>query len=157
MNKSTRIDLPTESASEAIAARLAASLVSPFVLTLSGDIGAGKTTLIRAMIRHLGVVSAIKSPTFSLVESYQGTFFHIHHFDLYRIDDEAELDYIGFRDYFRNNAICCIEWPEKAPTVLAQTDLRCSLSIKGAGRALHMSAMSTAGEAVLLSCLAGES
>ena len=155
MNISTQIDLPTEQATEVLATHLATSLISPLVITFCGEIGAGKTTLIRAMIRCLGVTSAIKSPTFSLVETYQAAHFQIHHFDLYRIDDEAELDYIGFRDYFRDNAVCLIEWPERAPTVLVHTDIRCTLNIKGAGRELHMDAISAAGESVL-SCLVGE-
>ena len=155
MNNQVMIDLSTEAVTEGFARVLARCLTPPLVLTFSGDIGAGKTTLIRAMIRALGIQTAIKSPTFSLVETYQSTLGHIHHFDLYRIVDEAELDYIGFRDYFRDNAICCIEWPEQAPTYLLQTDLRLTLSVKGAGRVLHCSAMSAAGEAVL-SCLIGE-
>ncbi len=151
----TEIDLPDEQATESIAARLAACLFSPLVLTFSGDIGAGKTTLIRAMLRRLGVHTAIKSPTFSLVESYQGTHLQIHHFDLYRIHDETELDYIGFRDYFSAKAICCIEWPERAPGYLAAPDIQCTLGLKGVGRQMQISALSSTG-AVVLSCLAGE-
>ena len=149
------IDLPSELASENMAIRTAACVLTPLVLTFSGDIGAGKTTFIRAMLRSLGVKSAIKSPTFSLVESYQGNHLQIHHFDLYRIHDEAELDYIGFRDYFSDNALCCIEWPERASRYLALADVGFSLSIKGAGREMQLCALSPAGAAVL-SCLAGE-
>jgi tRNA threonylcarbamoyladenosine biosynthesis protein TsaE len=155
MNINKIIDLPTETDSEQMAARVAACLVSPLVLTFTGEIGAGKTTFIRAMLRCLGVNSAIKSPTFSLVESYQGTNLQIHHFDLYRIQDEAELDYIGFRDYFTDNAICCIEWPERATGYLTEADLGFTLSLKGDGREMQMHAFSPAGAAVL-SCLAGE-
>ena len=155
MNFTTEIDLPDEQASERIAERLAACLLSPLVLTFSGDIGTGKTTLIRAMLRSLGVQTAIKSPTFSLVESYQGTDLQIHHFDLYRIHDEAELDYIGFRDYFSANALCCIEWPERAPGYLAVADIKFTLGLKGLGRKMQMSALTSPGAAVL-SCLAGE-
>ena len=149
------IDLPTELASEKQAAGIAACLVSPLVLTFSGEIGTGKTTFIRAMLRSLGVHSAIKSPTFSLVESYQAGPLQIHHFDLYRIHDEAELDSIGFRDYFSANAVCCIEWPERAPRYLSCVDVGFSLGLKGAGREMQIHAFSSAGAAVL-SCLAGE-
>lgn len=152
---SVLIDLPTEHASEQLAKRLAACLVSPLIITFSGEIGAGKTTLIRAMLRSLGVQSAIKSPTFSLVESYQVENLHIHHFDLYRIHDESELDYIGFRDYFLENAICCIEWPERVISYLDQADVALSLGLKGAGREMHARAFSSAG-ASMLSCLLGE-
>jgi len=149
-------DLPTERASEQIAARLAASLFSPLIMTFSGEIGAGKTTLIRAMLRCLGVTSAIKSPTFSLIESYQTQHLHIHHFDLYRIHEESELDYMGFRDYFTDDAICCIEWPERAVSYLGNPDVAFSLSLKGAGREMHAHAFSAAGKS-MLSCLVGES
>lgn len=149
-----QIELPDEQASEKLAFRLAACLRSPLILTFSGDIGAGKTTFIRAMLRSLGVSTAIKSPTFSIVESYQTTHWQIHHFDLYRIQDEMELDYIGFRDYFAADAICCIEWPERAPDYLTETDVKFTLGLKGAGREMQISALSSAGGAVL-SCLEG--
>ena len=155
MNIDNVIELPTEKDTEYMAARVAACLVSPLVLTFTGEIGAGKTTFIRAMLRCLGVSSAIKSPTFSLVESYQGINLQIHHFDLYRIHDEAELDYIGFRDYFEDNAVCCIEWPERARGYLTEVDLDFALNSKGAGREMQIHAFSPAGAAVL-SSLAGE-
>ncbi|SPX61871.1 ATPase with strong ADP affinity [Legionella feeleii] len=91
------IALPDVQYSEALAARLAACLTAPLVLTFSGEIGAGKTTFIRAMLRALGVKSAIKSPTFSLLESYQCQYLQVHHFDLYRIHDETELEYIDYK------------------------------------------------------------
>ena len=152
MNLTRVIELPTEKASEKVAACVANCLISSLVLTFSGEIGAGKTTFIRAMLRAMGVNCAIKSPTFSFVESYQGTHLQIHHFDLYRIHDEDELDYIGFRDYFAANSICCIEWPERAVHSLAKRDVGFALSIKGAGREMQIHAFSSAGAAVL-SCL----
>jgi tRNA threonylcarbamoyladenosine biosynthesis protein TsaE len=155
MNLNMIIDLPTEHATQKMAERIAACLVSPLVLIFRGEIGAGKTTLIRAMLRCLGVSSSIKSPTFSLVESYQSEHFQLHHFDLYRIHDETELDYIGFRDYFRDNAICCIEWPERAGRYLMCADIGFTLGLKGAGREMTIEAFTPAGAAVL-SCLAGD-
>ena len=151
----TTIDLPTERASEEVAARLAACLVSPLVITFSGEIGAGKTTLIRAMLRCLGVTTAIKSPTFTLIETYQTSHLQIHHVDLYRVHDESELDYIGFRDYFSDDAVCCIEWPERGGSCLGNPDVEFSLSLKGVGRELHACAHSPAG-ASMLSCFLGE-
>lgn len=150
------IDLPTEQASEQLAQRLATCLTAPLTLTFSGDIGAGKTTLIRAMLRALGITAPIKSPTFSLVESYQADRLHVHHFDLYRIHEASELEYIGFRDYFSTNAVCCIEWPERADICLSLTDVGFTLTINGAGRQMHARAYSPAG-ASMLSCLLGES
>ncbi len=141
------IDFPDERATEQMAGRMAACLVAPLVLTFSGEIGAGKTTFIRAMLRAFGVRSAIKSPTFSLVESYQSNCLQIHHFDLYRIHDAQELDYIGFRDYFAENAVCCIEWPQRI--TLDKVDIAFRLALKGAGRELHADALSAAGVEIL--------
>ncbi|MBA2651457.1 MAG: tRNA (adenosine(37)-N6)-threonylcarbamoyltransferase complex ATPase subunit type 1 TsaE [Tatlockia sp.] len=151
MRKVDSFELFDESASEALAARLAAYLISPLVLTFSGEIGAGKTTFIRALLRALGVKSAIKSPTFSLIESYDCQNLQIHHFDLYRIHDETELEYIGFRDYFQDNAVCCIEWPERARHSLDQVDINFAFTISGSGRLLRSSALSLVGEKILYS------
>lgn len=155
MVTSTAINLANEAETEQLAANLASVLSSPLILTFSGEIGAGKTSFIRAMLRALGVSSAIKSPTFSLVESYQTSTLQIHHFDLYRIHDETELEYIGFRDYFLENSVCCIEWPERAGHSLEQIDLNFRFAIKGGGRLVTLQAASLAGES-LLSCLAGK-
>ena len=149
------IALPTELQSEQIAGRIARCLSAPMIITLSGVIGSGKTTLVRALLRSLGILSAIKSPTFSLVESYECAAMPFHHFDLYRIQDESELDYIGFRDYFTNNSVCCIEWPERSINYLESVDLACSLVRKGMGREMTMCAYSPSAKQ-LLSCLAGE-
>ncbi len=143
------IDLPTSSASVLFATRLAACLTSPLIITFRGEIGAGKTTLIRAMLRALGVTSAIKSPTFSLVESYQTARFDVHHFDLYRISDESELEYIGFRDYFSGDAVCCIEWPERVSSGIGKVDVEFSLKIKGNGREAQGHALSDKGVTIL--------
>ena len=150
------IDLPTEHDTEKRAAQLSLCLQAPLILTFKGEIGVGKTTFIRALLKSLGVGVAIKSPTFSLVESYQGIDLQIHHFDLYRIHDLSELDYIGFRDYFGDHAICCIEWPERAGSYLSSTDIQFTLNLKGAGREMTISAVSSAGMEVL-SCLLGGS
>lgn len=149
------VDLPDQYASEQQAIRFASCLTFPLILTFSGEIGAGKTTFIRAMLRALGITSAIKSPTFSLVESYQLHEVQIHHFDLYRIDDETELEYIGFRDYFSANALCCIEWPERAKQSLDRVDISFSLRVKNAGRELIAQASSSQGIKIL-ACLVGE-
>lgn len=143
------IDLATECSSAQFATQFAAYLTQPLIMTFRGNIGAGKTTLIRAMLRALGVTSAIKSPTFSLVESYQTKSFQIHHFDLYRIGDESELEYIGFRDYFSQDAVCCIEWPERIANGVGGVDLDFSLSLKGNGRTLQITAFSSKGDLIV--------
>jgi tRNA threonylcarbamoyladenosine biosynthesis protein TsaE len=107
------------------------------------------------MLKHLGIQSAIKSPTFSLVESYTCNHLIIHHFDLYRIHHEEELEYMGFRDYFTQESICCIEWAEHAGGALPHVDIRFKLGIKGAGREMQIMALSAAGKKILAR-LAGE-
>lgn len=150
------LNLQNEQASIDVAKRLATQLKPPLLLGFSGEIGAGKTTIIRAMLRASGVGSSIKSPTFSLVESYECKHAVIHHFDLYRIAQADELEYLGFRDYFTNDSICIVEWPENARQVLSEMDLYCKLRTKGAGRELELQAFTAAGNA-MLSCLAGDS
>ena len=133
-------DMPTLAMAEIWAIRLASCLVYPMVFTFSGALGSGKTTFIRALLRRLGVNTVIKSPTFSLVESYEGSQGRIHHFDLYRIDVETELDDIGFRDYFEDNALCCIEWPERISLSPDHIDLALLLIRSEHGRTLMMQA-----------------
>lgn len=93
-------DCCDEAQSQQLATKLATHLVGGLILTFSGVIGAGKTSFIRAMLRALGERGAVKSPSFSIVETYTCPKFILHHFDLYRIHEEEELEYIGFRDYF---------------------------------------------------------
>lgn len=148
------IYLPDEAATMALAEKVSVCLTFPFVLTLSGEIGAGKTCFIRALLRALGVEGSIKSPTFSLVESYTRQDLQIHHFDLYRIQEELELDYIGFRDYFTDHSFSCIEWPEKAPNRLDMVDMNGILTLSGDGRIMTLNALTLKGKQVL-SCLEG--
>ncbi|EHL29932.1 ATPase or kinase [Legionella drancourtii LLAP12] len=155
LNNAITFDLPNEQASEAFATCLASCLTPPLIITFCGDLGAGKTTIIRAMLRHLGIRSAIKSPTFSLVESYVCQNMPVHHFDLYRIQHEDELEYLGFRDYFTNESICCIEWAEKAGKALPKVDIRFKLNMKGAGREMQITTFSDTGKRIL-DRLAGE-
>ncbi|MDF1683943.1 MAG: tRNA (adenosine(37)-N6)-threonylcarbamoyltransferase complex ATPase subunit type 1 TsaE [Legionellaceae bacterium] len=147
-------ELPNEQATDALANTLAHSLTSPSILTFSGELGAGKTALVRSMLRALGVTSTIKSPTFSVVESYQLADYSVHHFDLYRMSDETELEAIGVRDYFSSDAVCCVEWPERAPYLLAQVDVSFvfKFNLDHDGRTLIATASSERGRA-LLTCL----
>lgn len=148
-NSTIDVVLPTEDDSELFAIQLAVGLQAPLTITFSGDLGAGKTTMIRAILRSLGIDSAIKSPTFSIVESYQTPRFQLHHFDLYRIHDEAELNYIGFRDYFTPDAVCCLEWPERALSSLDQVDISCTLMFQDDGRRLRLAAHSEMGKTIV--------
>lgn len=155
-DKIITVALKGEKASERFAEQLASCLSAPLVIAFHGDIGTGKTTIIRAMLKKLGVTSAIKSPTFSLVESYACGEWSVHHFDLYRIHQEDELEYLGFRDYFSHQSICCIEWAEHAGRALPDVDISFSLTIKGAGREMQIRASSVTGKRIL-ACLSGES
>ncbi len=153
MMQSFSIFLEAEKNTEIVATRLAFCLIAPLVLTFRGEIGAGKTSFIRFMLRALGIKSAIKSPSFSLVESYDCVKFQVHHFDFYRIHEEVELEYIGFRDYFQANAICCMEWPERVSGQLLTPDLNCILEKEVNGRLLTVQALSKNGEKIM-SCFA---
>ncbi len=150
-----KLSLKNEDKTLEFAKKLASCISFPSVLTFSGPIGAGKTTLIRAFIKALGVAGTIKSPTFSLVESYRLDAFMIHHFDLYRICDTEELEYIGYRDYFNDGSICLLEWPEHARDYLPLVDIAFKLSNNGMGRKLEMVAHTTKGQCAI-TMLVGE-
>lgn len=147
------LELENELQTVDLAKKMASCLVFPCTIALSGELGSGKTAFIRALIQALGVTGRIKSPTFSLVESYASAQGPIHHFDLYRIHCPNELDYIGFRDFFTGQALCCIEWPERA-LAMDSIDLQGLITIQGDGRLLQWQALSVRGENVL-SCLVG--
>lgn len=126
--------LPDETATEALGAELCARLKPGHTVWLQGDLGAGKTTLVRGWLRALGHAGAVKSPTYTLVELYEFANFSLYHFDLYRIADPEELDFIGIRDYFRSDSLCLVEWPDRAPEMLPLPDLSIRLAAEGDGR-----------------------
>ena len=102
-----------EEAMVAFGCSLSSSLPKPLIITLQGDLGAGKTTLSRGVLQGLGHKGAVKSPTYTLVEPYKLDVGVVYHFDLYRLVDAEELDYMGFADYLEDAALCLIEWPER--------------------------------------------
>ncbi|MGA2655434.1 MAG: tRNA (adenosine(37)-N6)-threonylcarbamoyltransferase complex ATPase subunit type 1 TsaE [Gammaproteobacteria bacterium] len=118
------------------------------VIYLNGLLGAGKTTLTRGILRGLGYTQTVKSPTYTLVETYELAARTIHHFDLYRMSDIHELEDVGFRDYFTDEALCIIEWPERA-AILPQADLICDLKIIDHHRKIILSANTQAGHELI--------
>ncbi len=127
------------------------NLINSFVVYLVGDLGAGKTTLARGFIQWHGF-DRVKSPTYTLVESYKSDLVHIHHFDCYRISDPEELEYIGIRDYSSTDNLILIEWPELASRSIPKSDLIISISGDGKHRDMSITPTSEPGESVLL-CL----
>ena len=122
--------LKDEAAQLKLAASIAASTPSGAIIFLDGDLGTGKTTLVRGFLHALGFTGNVKSPTYTLVEPYLIGEQQIYHFDLYRLGSPDELEYAGGRDYFDGQSICLIEWPEKAQGYLPEADLFCQLSYK---------------------------
>jgi tRNA threonylcarbamoyladenosine biosynthesis protein TsaE len=119
----------------------------PSLVTLQGDLGAGKTTLVRAFLRALGWQGAVKSPTYTLIESYELPQGQVAHFDLYRLSDADELENLGARDYFSATTLCWVEWPERAAMMLPPADLALRLRSNGAhGRWLDMTSHSEAAQ-----------
>jgi len=133
----------------AIEAEGAAIAAHGLVVALAGDLGAGKTSVVRAMLRALGVTGAIKSPTFSLVEPYVVSSLDFYHFDFYRLADPEEFSFAGFREMFGPAAVCLIEWPDKAGGHLPTADLRIALRVAGEGRHASVTAATELGATCL--------
>ncbi len=145
------INLPDAAATEALGAALAAGAAAGRVLHLRGDLGAGKTTLVRGLLRALGYAGRVKSPTYTLVEPYSLSSLHFYHFDFYRFKDRSEWLSSGFREYFNPQALCVVEWPEKAGELLAPPDLEVFLHFSGEARRATLKARSEAGRSWLSS------
>ena len=126
-------------------AELAMVLHPGLVFYLHGDLGAGKTTLVRAILRGLGYQGKVKSPTYTLVELYAVSSLNLYHFDLYRFADPEEWEESGFREYFSPVTICLVEWPEKASGFLPPADVEITLHVRDGGRALELMSITEAG------------
>jgi tRNA threonylcarbamoyl adenosine modification protein YjeE len=125
------IALADETATAALGARIAAALKPGDAVALAGDLGAGKTSLARAMLRALGIGEDVPSPTFTLVQHYEAPRLNIDHFDLYRLEDESEIEQLGLEEALQGGAVL-IEWPERAGTRLPPDALRIEMEIAGA-------------------------
>ncbi len=145
-------NLPDERATLALGAAMGACLVPGISLHLIGDLGAGKTTLARGILRGLGHVGAVKSPTYTLVEVYEVSRLHLHHFDFYRFQDPREWIDAGFREIFNGSNVTLVEWPERAGSLLPSPDLEIRLAMSGEGRTASCTARSGRGE-TFIACL----
>lgn len=147
--------LADEAATVAIGERLGQAAQGGAVIFLQGELGAGKTTLSRGILRAFGHSGAVKSPTYTLVEPYQ--FRHpgtdepvlVYHFDLYRLGDAEELEYMGIRDYFTDHSVCLVEWPSRGQGYLPKADVAVTLEVDAPGRRLTMVANTERGEVLL--------
>jgi len=146
---SVTLDLADEAATLELGARLAKALRPGLVVTLSGELGVGKTTVVRGCLRALGYQGRVKSPTFALVEVYKISRLYLHHFDFYRFEDPREWIDAGFRDAFDGESVCLVEWPEKAANRLPRADLAIRLEHAGTGRRAHISANTDTGRQCL--------
>lgn len=122
----------------ALGAQLAGELAGSRVITLSGELGAGKTTLVRGMLRGLGFQGRVKSPSYGLVESYEVGGLEIHHLDLYRLGEPDELDFIGIEDLVGPDSVLLVEWPERAGGRLPAATRAISILVSGKGRRLRL-------------------
>jgi tRNA threonylcarbamoyladenosine biosynthesis protein TsaE len=143
------LDAADEAAMAALGARLAGVAEQGLVIYLAGELGAGKTTFSRGFIQQLGHRGAVKSPTYTLVEPYELGAWQVYHFDLYRLGDPQELEFIGIRDYFSGGAICLVEWPERGEGALPPADITIKIERDGAGRSVALCADTLLGRSVI--------
>lgn len=136
-------------AQEALGRELAVALGGRGVVYLEGDLGAGKTTLTRGILRGYGHSGAVKSPTYTLVEPYELAAVTVYHFDLYRLTDPEELELMGIRDYCRPDTLALVEWPERGQPLLPPPDLVITIRAMTQGRELVFTARNEFGQSVL--------
>ena len=153
MTHDITLKLADEQATLKLGADFARSLIAGVNVYLHGDLGAGKTTLVRGALNGLEFFGKVKSPTYTLVEPYQvqinKKMTNLYHFDLYRFMDEEEWEAAGFRDYFNPHSICLIEWPDKAGSLIPLADIDVYLELSGEGRIARLIGNTTAGKVCL--------
>ncbi len=150
-----RFSAADETAMLQLGARLSRALAPGMVVFLEGELGMGKTTLARGIVQSLGHTGAVKSPTYTLVEPYELPALTLYHFDLYRLGDPEELEFMGIRDYFGPHSIALVEWSQRGKGFLPQPDLVVTIERLGTGRTLTFEAHSKRG-VECLKCLSEE-
>lgn len=144
------IQLANEADTLLFGEQLAATFHPNLTVFLHGELGAGKTTLVRGMLKGLNYHDKVKSPTYNLVEIYKLSELYLYHFDFYRFIDPLEWEEAGFREYFNQHSICLVEWPEKAENFLSAADLEIWIHYAETGRSAELEAKTEAGEQCLI-------
>lgn len=138
-----------EQAMMALGTRLAQILTAGCQVHLYGELGAGKTTLVRALLRAMGYSAAVKSPTYTLIEPYEVNGQPIYHFDLYRLADPEELEFLGYRDCLDTRSLCLVEWPERAAEYLQAADILIEIKHLPEGRQVRIGTETGLGQTLL--------
>lgn len=133
----------------AIGARLSRAVQGQALIFLRGDLGAGKTTLVRGFMQARGHQGNVKSPTYTLIEPYELPDGNCYHLDLYRLADGEELEYLGLREMLAEQAVLLVEWPQRGDGWLPQADLLVDIRYQGEGREIELTAGSSKGEQIL--------
>lgn len=149
MSEDLQFELADEAATLALGAALAEVCADGAVIHLRGDLGMGKTTLARGLLTALGHSGAVKSPTYTLVETYALPALTVHHFDLYRLRDPEELEFMGIRDYFDAGSLALIEWPQRGAGLLPEPDILVDFQSLKEGRLASLRARSARGSAIV--------
>lgn len=143
-----RLKVPTAADMERVGGNAASGIEAGQVIFLRGELGAGKTTWVRGMLRRLHHTGAVKSPTYTLLETYTLTRCNVYHFDLYRISTPEELEQLAFRDYLDGSGVCLVEWPEQGRGLLPEPDCMIDFQYDIDGRCLTMNCTTQRGKSI---------
>ncbi len=139
----------SEKEMKALGAKLIKACDSGGVITLEGDLGTGKTTIVRGALEACGITSGVRSPTYTLIENYELDNLSVAHFDLYRLAEAEELEYLGYRDYLNPHTLCLIEWPQRAEELLQYAGLQLTLEYHEGCRRIYAKSTNPWGEQLI--------